>query len=406
MVKLLRDKNFFWNMVGITFNAFYPLFLVIFITRYDGISESGYFSFTFYLASLLSIISSYGGRIYQVSDAKGEYSDSNYVSLKFVSSFAMFVVSIIFCLFNHYDLYKSGIILSFLIYRMFESIADSMYGIMQKYDHLDYVGKSLILKTVLGTLLFIIFDIVSKNLFIASMSFIFSHSLIFMTYDRLIVNKFEKINIKFSKTIVRLLKQCFLIFAFSFFSILIMNTTRYAVDLNLSKEIQGYFGILIMPASIIALFAQFVLQPLLVNLSNIYSDKKYSLFNNSVNKVCLYLLGMGIPCLLLTYLIGSEFLSFIYGMDFQAFKIGLTLMVLAGIANAFSIILSMILTLMRKLKIQIAIYVFTFLFSIVISLYFTKENGIDGALVAFLFSMLFQFFLFLIIYKVNIKKIL
>ena len=48
-------------------------------------------------------------------------------------------------------------------------------------------------------------------------------------------------------------------FLYTFLYLLILNITRYFVDLRLNDEMQGYYSILIMPASIIALFSQFMI---------------------------------------------------------------------------------------------------------------------------------------------------
>ena len=78
MKKNQSKKNFVWNMIGLTLNSFISLFYLIIITRINGIENTGIFSFLFTLSLILYTICLYGGRVYQVSDIKGEFNSQQY----------------------------------------------------------------------------------------------------------------------------------------------------------------------------------------------------------------------------------------------------------------------------------------------------------------------------------------
>ncbi len=405
ITNLLKNKNFTWNMIGITINAFYPLILIIFITRFNGISASGLFSFTFYLVSLLSVISSYGGRIYQISDVKTEYADNHYVSLRYISSFLMICVTLILFVVNSYYLTKMLLILSFLVFRIIEAIADSYYGIMQKNDNLKSVGKSFVFKSLLSILLFILLDILTKNILISSFSFIISNLLIFQFYDKKIVSRYTKLVLKVDRNVIILLKKCFPIFIFSFFQFLLLNITRYMVDIYLSEEIQGYFGIIIAPAAMISLLAQFLIQPFIKSLSELNHKKEYITFKKNVRRLCLYLIGAGIISSLLMYLIGGQILSYVYSLDLLKFRGELTLIVIGGTFSGVTFVYSTMLTILRSFKNQLYIYIVSFIITVILSLTLITSFGLNGALLAFSLSTILQSLLFWIVYVYKIKKI-
>lgn len=110
-----------------------------------------------------------------------------------------------------------------------------------------------------------------------------------------------------------------------------MNATRYVVDFTLSDATVGYFGILLAPASIVTLFAQFVMQPYLRGISELHHNSDYKAFKRSVNKILVYLSGLGIIAVIATYALGATVLSFVYGIDLMPYRIELTLVVLGGI---------------------------------------------------------------------------
>lgn len=405
ITNLVHDKNFVWHMIGITLNSFYPLFLIIFITRFNGINNSGLFSFTFYFVAVLSTIATYGGRIYHVSDIGTEYTNSQYVSLRYITSSLMFMMALVMCAINNYDLSKTLLIFSLLIFRALESIADSYYGILQNNNNLKSIGKSFILKASISFTLFIILDILTKNILISSLAFIFSNLLIFIIYDKKIVNSYVRIVKKIDNNTFKLLKKCFPIFLFTFFQLLLLNITRYIVDIYLSSEMQGYFGIIIAPASIIALLAQFIIQPSIRGISEMHHNKKYSSFKDNIKKICLYLIGFGAIVSIITYLIGSEVLSIIYGLNLVEYKLELTLIVMGGIFSGVAFVYSTILTVLRTFKSQLYIYILTFIFTSIISLVLINNFQLEGALLAFFISMVFQSFLFWIVYVFKLKKL-
>ena len=132
IINIITNKNILWNIIGITANSIYSMFLTVYITRVNGIEASGQFSFAFYIVSIFQTIGNYGGRIFQVSDTSQKYEESHYVTLKHFTALIMVIISILFCLINRYDVIKTVLILVLVGYRVFEDISEAFYGILQK----------------------------------------------------------------------------------------------------------------------------------------------------------------------------------------------------------------------------------------------------------------------------------
>ena len=73
-------KNFIWNLLGTTANAFVSLFFLIIVNRINGTSEAGIFSYAFSIACLFYIIALYYNRVYQVADTKNTYTKNQFIS--------------------------------------------------------------------------------------------------------------------------------------------------------------------------------------------------------------------------------------------------------------------------------------------------------------------------------------
>lgn len=403
--QVIKNKNILWNMIGISANSFYSLILVIFITRFNSVEAAGQFSFAFYMASVFQPIGNYGGRIYQVSDYNKQFSESNYVSLKYLTGLAMLVIALVFCFLNGYHLVKISLILTLTGYRFLESISDAYYGVLQKNDNLAQVGKGMTIKILIGCLLFVGLDLVFQDVTVASLGFLIAFFIVLIVYDIPKSKRYEKIKIQINEQVIKLLKSCFKVFLFSFLSIMILNITRYFVDADLSDTIQGYYGILIMPSSLIALSTQFVVQPMIKTLSDRLHQQGIEVFSNNVNKMLLGVGVFGVVCAIITYFIGVDVLTIVYGIDFMDFRLYLSLMILAGIFSGISSMISTILTIMRKLDTQMIAYSISTVVTVAISFILVGYfKDIYAALNAYLIAMFTQLILLFLAYYIQIRK--
>ncbi len=402
MKNKLLNKSIVWNAIGITLNSIYSIFLTMFISWSSDVSTLGQFSYAFYIASLFSMIGNYGGRVYHVSDTTKEYSDSNYVSLKYVSDIIMIIVTLIFCFSNAYSINKITLILFFVLYRAFESISDSYYGIMQKNDNLVQVGKSMSFKALTSTILFIILFLSTKNILISSLSFIFVYGLFTFLYDKRVCEKYSLTKIEINNKTISLLKKCFPIFIFAFLTLLITNITRYFVDLRLTDLDQGYFGIIVLPASLLTLFAQFLIQPLFKSLVDQYHKKSNSTFFLNIKKILLLFFGFGILLSIIMYFIGAPVLGFIYQTNLNTFNFEIALLIFAGICTGGVTIIYSAMTIMRKINIQIILFSISAIIAIILSIFMI--DNLNGAIYSYIITMLIEFVIFLCSYVFLRKK--
>ena len=60
----------------------------------------------------------------------------------------------------------------------------------------------------------------------------------------------------------------------------IKNASRYAIDGNLSEEMQTIFGIIVMPGMVMSLLSQFIIQPFLVKITDYLRKKEIKKLSN------------------------------------------------------------------------------------------------------------------------------
>lgn len=399
-----NTKNFIWNLIGTGINAFNSLFFLILITRINGVEDAGIFTFGFSTACLFFYIGIYSGRIFQVTE-KEDISSLEFIVSKSITCLCMLIVSILFVLFNHYSLLKGGIILLLCIYKMLEAFSDVFYGILQKKELLYKTGISLTIKNIVNLILLFVIDKITNNVILSILSIIIFNLLVLIFYDIKESLKYIDFNKKIKKeNIIKILKNGFYPFLASFLSLYIINTPKYAIDNFLKDNVQTIFGIIVMPATVVSLFAQFIVYPFLNNINKFIKNKEIDNLKKLVFKILLIVGMFGILSAIIAYFFGIPVLSFIYGVELRNYKNCLIIILIGAIFTAFVYILSSVLISIRTLKHQVIIYCVIAIISYFISNLFVKKMAVMGASISYFVSVFLLYILFYGLYKIVLKK--
>ena len=399
-------KNFIWNILGTGFNAFNSLFFMIIATRVNGIEQAGVFTLAFSTACILYAIGLYAGRVYQVTELDNKISDKDFIVNRIITCFSMIIFLILFCMFRKYDLEKAVIFLLLTVYKALDAFSDIIYGILQKHDKLDIVGKSLFVKSLLSIILFLIIDLLIKNMIISIISMIIVYIIIIFIYDFRKSYKYIDFKQKVNwKNVISILKKGFFVFAISFLGMYVVNAPKYSIDNYLTSDYQTIFGIIVMPATIMSLVAQFLIHPYLNQIVEFYKNKDLKGLEKILLKIIGIIIAFGILATILGYLIGTQVLGLIYGIDLSMYKIALAIIIISATLYTIGTVCSSILTTVRETFSQFIIYVGVSIFAYIISTILTKFIGMNGSVVAYFFIMLAQSLAYFIFTKIKLKTV-
>lgn len=397
-------KNFIWNILGTGFNAFNSLFFMITVTRINGLDNAGIFTIAFSTACIIYIIGVYAGRIYQVTEPDKTITDKEYIINRIITTISMIVLVILFCLIKKYTLFKTTIFILLTTYKALEAFSDVIYGILQKNEKLDIVGKSLFFKSIISVILFILIDFITKNLIISICSIIIINIILIIIYD--LKNSLQYVDLKSKvnkNNIMKIFKSGFFTFAIAFLGIYILNAPKYAIDSYLENNYQTIFGIIVMPATMIGLVAQFLIHPYLNQILELYQKRDLTKLNKLILRLIFVIIGVGAISSLLAYFLGPEVLGLIYGIDLTAYRISLLIIIIASTIYTIGVIYSSVLTTVRETISQFIIYIVIAIFALIISNICTKVGKIDGAVLAYLFIMASQFLIYTIYTNIKLK---
>lgn len=402
-----QKKDYIWNSIGSFLQSAISPILLIVITRLNGVGDSGLFSFAMSLSVVFWAISLWGGRTYQVSDVKKEFSSGDYIVVRFISSLIVAVFSISFCILSGYDLIKTELIMVLVSFKILESIADSIYGVLQIHNKLYIVGISLTMKSVFGFMIFAIVDILTKNIVYGALSIFLVNIVVVIFYDIPWMKHVESVGLT-KKNIMqagKIMKKTAEVFIVVFLTMFSLNIPRYFLDKYYCDQI-GYFGIMAMPITLLTLFISFVLQPNVVNLSELLKRKKIKEFTKIVSKIDLITFTLGILFVISSYLIGVWVLNTVFGIDINNFRIDLTIMVIGAVANAFVSIYVNLLIILRRFKGQFYTLLVTNILAAVLSVYLIDRLAMLGSVLVFMIISFLQAIILLFIYKRSLKNVI
>lgn len=399
-------KNFIWNTLGTGFNAFNSLFFMIIATRVNGVDDAGVFTIAFSTACILYAIGLYAGRVYQVTELNKNITDKDFIINRLITCFSMIIFLILFCVVRNYDIEKSIIFLLLTIYKALEAFSDVVYGVLQKNDKLDIVGKSLFGKSLISIILFLVIDILTKNMIISIISMIIACILIIIFYDFRKTYSYIDLKIKIDwHNVLNILKKGFFVFAISFLGMYVVNAPKYSIDSFLTNDYQTIFGIIVMPATIMSLIAQFLIHPYLNKILEFYKTKNLKGLEKVLLKIIGIILLFGIIATILGYVIGTQVLGLIYGLDLSMYKVSLAIIIISATLYTIGTVCSSILTTVRETFSQFIIYLGVSIFAFIISATLTKFLGINGSIIAYFFIMTSQCLAYFIYTKLKLKKI-
>ena len=403
-----QKKDYIWNSLGSLLQSAISPALLISITRLNGIDDSGLFSFALSLSVVFWVVSLWGGRTYQVSDIKREFSTGGYITVRFIASLIVAVSAMIFCVLNGYNTAKTSLIMTLVSFKILESVADSLYGVLQIHKKLYIAGISLTIKAVLGFGVFMIVDIATRNISYGVLAILLVNLLVIIFYDILWMRRFENVAINrklfkkyFSQAVV-IMKHTSIVFVVVFLTMFSLNIPRYFLDKSHPDQI-GYFGIMAMPITLLGLFISFIIQPNVVNLSELLAKGKLKEFARIVRKINHITFGMGVFSVVLSYLIGVWVLNAIFGININSFRLDLTIMVIGAAANAFVSIYVNLLIIMRRFKGQFYTLLLTDILAVVVSMCLIERLAMLGSVLVFMLISFLQLALLLVIYKRSLK---
>lgn len=383
-------KNVVWNMLGSLLYALSTIVLTIVTTRIVGESYGGEFAIALGTGQLMAAIGYYEVRTIQVTDLHQEYQFNDYVNHRMFTMALMMLVSVVFVLMKAYAFEKCLLVLLLCIWKMLDTAADVFEGLFQQKERLDLSGKSMFARTLLSTLAYIICLAITKQMYLSVIVAIAISIFCIWIFDFLLTPVFTCYKWTFSKEkIIKLFKECFPLFAGTFMFSYISNSARYAIDALLNASDVAYFTAIFLPVSTINLVSGFIFKPLLTTFAAKWESDSPKQFVHLMGKFVFMIICITFVIVIGGYILGIEVLSFLYGLNLDAYRFDLILLLIGGGFSAFSTIEYYCLAVMRVQRFVFVGYFIVFVLSLIFPNIFVTRMGLRGATLCYVMLMLF-----------------
>ena len=390
-----EKNNFIWNMIGSGVYALSSMILSYLTIRITGPETGGVFSIGLTLAQMFVYIVYFETRNYQVTDAKDQFSFGEYHAVKLLNSMVMVLVVAVYLFARGYSAEKSWIVFGICLYRMLDGYADVYESEYHKRERLDLAGKSMTYRTILSVLVYFLLLVGTGQLTVATIGAIVSGVIGIILFDVLPFSKVGKISIQMhGQAIVGILRHCFPMFLGMFLWTYLLSASRIAVDRVMTGQDQSYYQVLFLPVSVINLFAGFLIRPLLLDLTDLFSNRNMKKFWSKIGKVAALIVGFTLFCMAGAYLCGIPVLEILAGCDLKEYRSMFVFLIFSGGINALAILLYYVLVIFRAEKAIIAGYACASAAAFIIAVPLTRKNGLWGASASYLISVAILFLIF------------
>ena len=403
-------NNFIWNMLGSLIYAMSTILMSYLTIRIIGEDMGGVFAIALTIAQMLVYIGYFEMRTYQVTDAKNEYTFGQYFTTKICTCTLMFIVSVAYVLIKGYSSEKAFIVLLVCILKLVDAFADVYESQFHKDGYLNIAGKSLAYRTILMLIVYFSLLLLTENL-VFTLAIVDIVAVVgVIIFDVWIYTDFGKTHLeKKIVTVVNILKDCFPLFLGVFLWTYILSASRLAVDSYMDNSYQAYYQAIFLPVSVINLFAGFLFRPMLTTLTEMYANRKNKEFFKIIFKMIALLFIITVICLIGAFICGIPILSIATGCDLAEYKELLLFTIFAGGINAIAFVLYYVLTIYREKMYILVGYGLSALLALYISPLMVKENGLWGASISYLITVLFMMCTFVVaivlsLYKNNYRK--
>jgi O-antigen/teichoic acid export membrane protein len=379
--------------------------MLMIVKRFAGIEIGAYYAVAVAVSNVMINIGNLNVIGFQISDVEERYSFDVYLNLRKISVAFMLVISFVYVFVKGYIFYKSLIVFLYCVYRSVYAYADVYQGRYQQKGRVDLGSKLQFLKVLIPDSILACCIMFGIEIVVAILSAIIAEMALIFIYNKkhLIVSQ-ESHRIKWRKSF-ELFRQCIPLFFSAFATTYIMNSSKYAIDRLLNNEMQVYYSIMLLPATIVHMVAGFIYRPMITEYAVLWDENQKKKFTDCVIKIIILILICTVMAEIAGVMVGIPLLEWLYAApELKNYVSVFAVLLLAGGLNALNTFMIFVITIMRKQNHMLWIYGMALIMALVLPNVLVKQLGMTGASLSYLILILFQVLMIFIVFIRNLNR--
>lgn len=399
-----RD-SYVWNMVQSMLISVQSVILLMVINRTNSLSDAGVFSIAYAVASLMYYLGEYGVRKFQVTDVREQASFSDYYTHRVFTCVITALVSIIYVaakmIRGQYYTEKAIVILLVCLVKDLEAYCDVYFSRFQQKGRLDVAAKASTYRIVLPLLFCMGSLILTHDMIVSMCVWLASTVLAILTSFVLVAPEFGRRELYINKDkLLMITRECLPLFLGNFLLLYVGNAPKYAIDACMSNEDQACYNFIFMPVFVIGLLANFVFNPILMELAYEWNAGNYKTFFALVKRQMAVICGITLLAIIVAITIGCPVLGILFHADLDGYRVHLTVLMIGGGLLAFVNFLAVIVTVLRGQKKLLIGYLIAALTAGLFSNVVVRTYGLWGACILYTTLMVIVTVIFAVIFVV------
>ena len=408
--KLSLHQNFSWTALGNTVFSGFRWGIVLLLANLGSPVMVGQYALGIAIVEPVFMFGNLNLRAIQATDAKREFSFTDYLSLRFLCIVIAFlaVLGIVLAVGYRWETFLIVVLLAMV--KAVESISDVFYGLFQQHEQMNHIAKSMMMKGPLWVVMLGMGVYFGGNLLSGVMGLFFAGLLILLGYDmrmgRLVLKTSspKPSNVMLKQTMAgaklwpqldmkKILKLAWLALPLGFVMMLIgLNNSipRFLLESNLGEGELGIFAAvasLMMIGNIVVTAMGQTASP---RLANYFAKGNLRNFCKLLGKLLFLGMLLGVSGVMVALVGGREILNFLYKPEYaNHVDVLIWLMAAAGVYYVGSI-LGHAITAARYLKSQVPLLVCVVCVTTLACFRFIPSEGLLGAAISVLLGVSFQ----------------
>lgn len=304
-------------LAGNLLSAIYFWVVTSILARQFGIALLGQYTLALSIITPFFCFIYFGFRTLLVTDVNVKYDASRLFKIKHLLSLIFITFLIVFYNIFYSKEISKDIFYLLLLFKILDTYYDFFIGMNYRNDNARKHGSTLLIRSILFIILFIIGSFILESYRISFVLVIISSSVLLYIFDI----RYSKINFKFNKVLLEknetkeLFKRSFPIVASAFVGSVLVNVPNYYIAYFYDSKQVGFYSIFYAFNTLINIVLISLGQIYLRKISQYYEKLFFNEINSIVVKVVFFIIGFSILASLVTLLTGDFILKMLFGND-------------------------------------------------------------------------------------------